>query len=479
MSVKLKPDLGSIEKAPLIRKFTVLFIVMSLLPFLVIAYLFTQYNKGGSINIDQDILLILLFLVGAGTLAGFYGMRRSIVKIQQLTKSATKIISKDMPGLGEIKQEQSEINQLTHAFNSVTQNLENNIKRLEASKRTMQDVLSKLALGLSSAKTMETFLDLIVEITANALDAKRGVLMLLDEKGEALYVKVSSGFDMQFANIKLKVGEEAPGWVAKHKKPLLIPAVNSQAQRIEEADPFAPPLLSAPMLYQDRLIGVLTVVGKITGGNFQEDELIIIQNLATQTAVAVENDKLHKDAEKTYIETISALAMAVEARDPYSRGHSDRVAKYSIAVAKKLGLAEDEINDIKHAGELHDVGKIGISDEILRKPSILNDEEIKVMHKHPIIGEGIVKPVKSLARLCETIRHHHEWIDGSGYPDALKGNEISTAAKIMAVTDSFDAMTTDRPYRKGLSADQAKDEIRKYIGIRYDKKIAEAFLEVV
>ncbi|MDP8260428.1 MAG: HD domain-containing protein [Candidatus Gygaella obscura] len=479
MNAKTKSKLGSIEKAPLIRKFTVLFIVMSLLPFLVIAYLFTQYNNFGSINIDQNILVILLFLVGAGTLAGFYGMRRSIMKIQQLTKTATSLVSKKIPGLGEVKQEQSEISQLTHAFNAVTQNLENNIKRLEASKRTMQDVLSKLALGLSSVKTMDTFLDLIVEITANALDAKRGVLMLMDEKQEQLYVKVSSGFDLQFTNIKLKVGEEAPGWVAKHKKPLLIPVVESQQQRVEEVDPFAPPLLSAPMLYQDRLIGVLTVVGKITGGNFQEDELIIIQNLATQTAVAVENDRLHKDAENTYIETISALAMAVEARDPYSRGHSDRVAKYSVSVAKKLGLSEDEIHDIEHAGELHDVGKIGISDEILRKPGILSEEEKKVMHKHPVIGEGIVKPVRTLSRLCRTIRHHHEWIDGSGYPDGIGGNEISIAAKILAVADSFDAMTTDRPYRKGLSVEKAKDEIKKYYGIRYDKKVVDAFLSIV
>ena len=476
--MKAEKNLGSIERAPLIRKFTVLFIVMSLLPFLVIAYLFSQYNNNGGITINQNVLFILLLLVGVGTLAGFYGMRKSIVKIQNLTRAATQALSKDMPALKSIKGGESEIHQLTHAFNEVTKNLEDNIKRLQASKKTMQDVLTKLAIVLSSSKTIDTFVDLIVEITANALDAKSGVLMLLNEDKQELYVKAASGFKEEYKDIRLKIGEEGPGWVAKHKKPLLVPELRKQTQD-DEGDPFAPPLLCAPMMYQDRMIGVLAVSGKLVGGSFQEDELIIISNLATQTAVAVENERLHIDAEKTYLETISALAMAVEARDLYSRGHSDRVSQYSVKVAEKMGLSPEEIKDIKSAAELHDVGKIGIADEILRKTSALNDEETAVMRKHSVIGEGIVKPVRSLSRLCSIIRHHHEALDGTGYPDRLKGDDIPLGARILAVTDTFDAMTTDRPYRKGLSFEAAKAEIKKYTDIHYDKKVVEAFLSVI
>lgn len=470
--------LTSIENAPLIRKFTVLFIVMSLLPFLVIVFLFMQYSAPGTINIDEKILFLLIFFIGAGSIAGFYGMRRSIVKIQSITQQATKVLAKNIPGLARVTTlEESEIAQLTRTFSETIRSLENNIKRLEASKQTMQYVLSKLAVAISSLQNIDTFLELIVEITANALEARIGVLMLFDEEKQELYVKAASGFDENLKNIRLKIDEEAPGWVARHRKPLLIP----EFQGIESPQKglFVPPLLCVPMLYQDRIIGVLTVAGKLTGGNFEEDELLIISNLASQTAIAVENQRLHFDAERTYVETISALAMAVEARDPYSRGHSDRVSQYSINIAEKLGLGQELIKNIKDAAELHDIGKIGISDDILKKIDSINENEMEVMRRHPVIGEGIVKPVHSLSMLCGIIRHHHEWLDGTGYPDGLKADQIPLGAKILAVADSFDAMTTDRAYRKGLSNEAAKEELKKYIDVRYDRKVVEAFLCVV
>lgn len=469
--------LTSIEKAPLFRKFTVLFIIMSLLPFLIIAYLFAQYYIWHNLTVNQDTLFVLVFLAGLGTLTGFYGMRKSLVGIQKVTEQATQILSKDIPGLSKTKADESEVTQLVHTFNEVTKNLEANIKRLEASKRTMQYVLSKLALGTSSLQSIDMFLDLIVEITANALDAKVGVLMLWDEEKQELYVKTASGVEEGLKSVRLKIGEEAPGWVAQHKKPLLVPELRKAGAPQEEL--FAPPLLCSPMLYQDRLIGVLLVAGKYIGGNFEEDELLIISNLAAQTAVAVENEKLHLDAERTYIETVSALAMAVEARDPYSRGHSDRVSQYAIKVAEKLGLSPEAIQDIKLAAELHDVGKIGISDEILKKQGLFDEQEKKIMCKHPIIGESIIRPVRSMSRLYSIIRNHHERLDGTGYPDGLTKDRIPLGAKILAVTDSFDAMTTDRPYRKALSREVAKEELKKCIDTHYDRSVVEAFLAVI
>jgi len=218
------------------------------------------------------------------------------------------------------------------------------------------------------------------------------------------------------------------------------------------------------------------VSGKLGGGNFGEDELFIVSNLASQTAIAVENERLHQDAEGTYLETISALAIAVEARDHYSRGHLDRVSQYAVRTAQKLGLDEQIIKDIKDAAELHDIGKIGISDDILKKESALTEDEARIMNKHPIIGEAIIKPVRRLSSLCDIVRHHHEWLDGTGYPDRLEGGEISIGAKILCVVDAFDAMTTNRPYRKALSIEEAKRELKNYAGIRYDVKVVEAFL---
>lgn len=475
MNAKIK--LTSIENTSLIRKFTIMFIVMSFMPFLVICFLFLKYYIWNEEILDRNTLLVLLYFTGIGALAGFYGMRKSIIKIKNVTDEATRLLVKNIPNLKDIKQGDSEISQLTRTFSEVTQGLENNIKRLEASKRAMQYVLSKLASGISSLQNIDTFLDLIVEITTDALDAKTGILMLLDEEKQELYVKSITGNESDAKNMRIKVGDEAVGWVAKHKKPLLVPELN----KADAADPgiFAPPFLSAPMLYQERLVGVLTVAGKLSGRNFEEDEMVIISNLASQTAVAVENERLHMDAERTYLDTMSALAIAVEARDPYSRGHSDRVSKYAVKVAEKLGLSEVLIKEIKTAGELHDIGKIGISDNILKKTSPLTEDEMIIMRKHSAIGESVVKPVHSLTRVCGVIRSHHEWLDGSGYPDRLKADQIPFAAKILAVVDSFDAMTSDRPYRKALSYDMAKEDLKKYIDIRYDRNIVEAFISLV
>ncbi len=476
--MNLKTKLTSIENASLTRKFTVLFIVMSLLPFLVIAYLFTQYSGSGTIAMNQDTLMVLMFLTGFGALSGFWGIRKSIGKIQEVTRQTKEVLSKNMPDLSQIESEENEVTQLARAFNEVTKNLEDNIKRLEASKQTIEYVLSKIASGVSSLHTIDTFLELIVEITVKALDGKTGVLMLLDEKKEELYVKVASGFGGTLKYLRIKMGEQVPGWVAKNKIPLLIPKLQ-ETKPEEENSPFAPPLLSVPLTYQDKLVGVLVVSGKLGEGNFNEDELLIVSNLASQTAVAVENERLNQDAEETYLQTISALAIAVEARDPYSRGHLDRVSQYSVRAAQKLGLNKQVIKEVKDAAELHDIGKIGISDDILKKPSALTEGETSIMDKHPIIGEAIIKPVRRLSGLCDIIRHHHEWLNGSGYPDRLKGDEISIGAKILCVADAFDAMTTDRSYRKALSVDAAKAELEKYIGIRYDAKIVEAFLSVI
>ncbi len=478
MKINLKPKLTSIENASLIRKFTILFIVMSLLPFVVLVYILTQYHNLGVINVSQGAQMMLMFLIGLGALVGFWGMRRSITKIQEINRQTKEILKKSIPELDKPETEENEVTQLARAFNEVTKNLEDNIRRLEASKETVQYVLSKIASGVSAQHTIDTFLELIVEITVKALDAKTGVLMLLDEKSQELYVKAASGFQDALKDLRIRVGEEGPGWVARHKKPLLIPQLH-KAKEEEEADPFMPPLLSVPLTYQDKLVGVLSVSGKVGGGNFGEDELLIVSNLASQTAIAVENDRLNHDAEETYLQTISALAIAVEARDTYSRGHLDRVSEYSIMIAKKLGLDENTIKDIKDAAELHDVGKIGISDDILKKPGPLTEEETKIMRKHSIIGEAIIKPVRRLSGLCDIVRHHHEWLNGTGYPDGLKEDEISIGAKILCVVDAFDAMTSDRPYRKALSIEVAKEELRKYIGTRYDAKVVEALLSTI
>ena len=218
-----KIKLTSIENAPLLRKFTVLFVVMSLLPFLIIAFLMLRYAGTETVSLGKGVLIKLIFLVGFGALAGFWGMRTSIIKIQEALRRTKEQLRKDLPGLKLSDDEESEITQLTKTFAEINKRLEDNIGELEASRRTLKEVLSKLASGISHLQTIDTFLELTVEITVDAMEAHTGILMLVDEKTGELYVKATNKPSEKLRNMRLKIGEEAVGLVAKNKKPLLIP----------------------------------------------------------------------------------------------------------------------------------------------------------------------------------------------------------------------------------------------------------------
>jgi HD-GYP domain-containing protein (c-di-GMP phosphodiesterase class II) len=341
----------------------------------------------------------------------------------------------------------------------------------------LQGVLLKVASGVSSTDNIDVFLDLILETTVNALEGKMGLLLFIDEEAKDFIIKSSFGTSAAYnKNIHIPIDEEVIGWVVKQRKPLLIPRLHKIIDSENKPTAFEPPLICAPLLFQGKVIGAVSVSGKKQDVNFEEDELIVLNNLAFQVALAMENSRLNTDNQKTYLETVTALALAVEARDLYSRGHSDRVSEYSVKIANTLGLNEQQIKTIKESAQLHDVGKIGISDDILKKPGFLDELENRIIQQHPIIGEGIIVPLHGFSHLRDPIRHHHEWLNGEGYPDRLKGDEISLEARILTVADSFDAMTTDRPYRKRLNLQQAKEELFKYVDTRYDKKIVDALL---
>lgn len=176
---------------------------------------------------------------------------------------------------------------------------------------------------------------------------------------------------------------------------------------------------------------------------------------------------------------MKSLAQALEARDTYTKGHSERVTRYAVAIAKEMELDARTQKVIYYAGMLHDIGKIGISDAILQKRVKLSDEEWETIRNHPMFGDNILGPIKFLNDAQKVVLRHHERYDGSGYPGHLKGEEIPLEARIVAVADSFDAMTSDRPYRKALSRDVAVAEIRSASGGQFDPRVVEAFLAIV
>ncbi|HEX3014896.1 MAG TPA: HD-GYP domain-containing protein [Desulfobacteria bacterium] len=184
------------------------------------------------------------------------------------------------------------------------------------------------------------------------------------------------------------------------------------------------------------------------------------------------------DMRDNYFKTIQALVRAIEAKDTYTEGHSTRVAEYSVAIAEELGLKDDLVEGIRYTAILHDVGKIGISEAILNKREKLADSEWEAIRNHPVIGEKIVKDIDFLYDIHLGVRHHHERYDGKGYPDGLKGEEIPLVARVIAVADSFDAMTSDRTYRRGKNVSEALAELRRVAGTQLDQTAVEAFIKV-
>lgn len=185
------------------------------------------------------------------------------------------------------------------------------------------------------------------------------------------------------------------------------------------------------------------------------------------------------DMREVYLSTVQALAAAIDAKDPCTRGHSDRVTKYAVATARSLKMPEDQVEILQYVALLHDIGKIGIKDSILNKPGKLRDDEYAEIKKHPVIGADITAEIKFLSRGAEIVRHHHEWYNGRGYPSGLCGEDIPVGARILAVVDAYDAMITDRPYRKALTSAEAITELLNGRGTQFDPEIAEAFISVL
>jgi HD-GYP domain-containing protein (c-di-GMP phosphodiesterase class II) len=181
-----------------------------------------------------------------------------------------------------------------------------------------------------------------------------------------------------------------------------------------------------------------------------------------------------EDNRQLFIDSIEMIAAAVDAKDPYTKGHSSRVSQYSVILAKEIGLDEQEVELVRDSATLHDVGKIGVDDQVLRKPGVLTDEEFELMKRHTIIGFEIVRQVQQLADTLPGIRWHHESLDGSGYPDGIRGDEIPLLVRIIAVADTLDAITTDRPYQSGRDFPSALDILKKHAGTRYDPIVVDA-----
>ena len=192
--------------------------------------------------------------------------------------------------------------------------------------------------------------------------------------------------------------------------------------------------------------------------------------------MSIRNFELNKDIEGSYYETLVSLARVIEAKDQYTKHHLDKVAAYVEMMAERLKLDEESKKILKGGAMLHDLGKVGISDSILKKDDKFTPEEYEVMKQHSIIGENILKPLRSMEKLSTLVRHHHEFYDGSGYPDGLKGEEIPILSRILTIADIYEALVTERPYKKAVTKEEALAMIKSYAGNKLDPKLVDIFV---
>jgi len=246
-----------------------------------------------------------------------------------------------------------------------------------------------------------------------------------------------------------------------------------------------------PSYFRTDLLGVLLLGRKRSGRSFQAEELDLFSALASHVSMAIRNAQLFQDLEteldknkKLFINTTLALTTAIDAKDHYTHGHTTRVTEISLEIAKrllrsaKLGTDENFLEQLHIAALLHDIGKIGIPESILNKQGPLNEEERKRIKEHPLIGVTILQSIKELEPSILGVKYHHEQYDGLGYPEGRKGDEIPLIAAIISVADAFDAMITDRPYRRALSKEEAVSEIARQSGRQFSPEVAEALLQL-
>lgn len=221
------------------------------------------------------------------------------------------------------------------------------------------------------------------------------------------------------------------------------------------------------------------VIGRRNGSSFSQEEASILKAFADMAGNALHRARLHREIEANYLGIVLSLAKAIDAKDTYTGNHSQRLAEMAMAVGKALGINGGLAEDLHWGALLHDIGKIGVPDEILVKPGPLTRQEWAIMKRHPLLGAQILELVPRLAGAARIVRYHHEWWNGEGYPEGLRGEAIPIGARILAVVDAYSAMTDNRVYRPALTHADALAELRRYGGIQFDPRIVDAFLKIV
>ena len=374
------------------------------------------------------------------------------------------------------------------AVSHILSGLKGRDDRLDVGERRLEAVTESVT-SLASSVDLGTMLSTSLRVALSESAGTAGYVLLTDETDpNALYAEVASG-DHEFEFPKtLAVGEGLSGYVVQMRQ--LVAVGNKEGKGdCDGIELGSRPAVSLPLLaraYQgttsaadDQILGALTVIGPEGQEAFDGADLQVLQSIGSLMAVGVANARMEARRRTTFLRTLESLATALEARDEYTRGHSQRVCEVSMMIGEALGFTPEALEELRIGTILHDIGKIGVRDNILNKDGRLTDEEFAIMKSHPVIGYEICRPLMLSEGVLMIIRNHHEKLDGSGYPDGLKGGELPPPLRVVCVADAFDAMSSLRPYRNVMAIERVVAELSKGAGVQFDPVIVEALKELI
>ena len=355
------------------------------------------------------------------------------------------------------------------------------IGRSEQENKARLNLLYEVGKKVGSSSQMSKLLERIILMTQRTLKASASSVLLFNDKEQELFFEVAVGqAGKALRQIRLGTQSGIAGWVARNGKPLIVNDVTKDQRfkkDIDEITGFVTrSIICAPLIVHRKTIGVIEVLNKLDGSDFSERDLETLVSVASTAAISIENARLHQTVLDAYKSTIKALAAAIDAKDPYTRGHSQRVMECALLGGTSLSLPKEELEDLEYAGILHDIGKIAIADSLLNKPDSLTPEEWDIVREHPLIGANMLDGIPFLEKARKLVLHHHERHDGKGYPSGLKGEDIPVGARLIAVADAFDTMTTDRSYRAALTVDYTISELYGCSGTQFCPVAVEAFV---
>lgn len=334
---------------------------------------------------------------------------------------------------------------------------------------------------LFSKKDLKDIFLLTVEKTKELLNAERATLYLYESDTKELFSYIATGLTIK--EIRLPLGSGVAGWVVEHMQPLIIPDAYADTRFNPAIDKQTGYRTKTVVCYplkdsKNQPLGAIQVINKKIG-LFTNNDLEIVKLLGEVVSLILENNQLLYENEAMIGSFFTALSASIDARDPVTSGHSLRVAKYAVNIAKTLNYPEEKVKVIEYAGLLHDIGKIGVQDSILLKPGILTPQEYAIMKSHASKTREILEKIylpKHLKGLVEYASNHHERLDGSGYPKGLKGEQLSEESKILCICDVFDALISyDRPYKRAMSFEEARIVLESGKGTLFDSKLVDIF----